>query len=219
MRAITIEESIRLMSLTQGSDINSSDDELEISENDSVEDLINVILLVNRMTKKNITPLLHTKDEYENAKRKALKYLAKKGLSKKEIDQKLNEGFVNEAFDVLTWSRKNLPKMIADDIEEAHEGGFGEKFQTSLLKIVNKEELLQWYNKNFEVGEIMESEVAEDHPWNQIYSKVENSIKNGIIDSEDKLESLIRFLIRHGEYNLAEDDIEDAAWAAWSDRS
>lgn len=136
---------------------------LEISADHSVEDLIELINSANRMLKKGIDPLLHTKSEYKKARKEALNTLKKKHkLSQKEIDSRLDEGFnkrifLGEAFDVLTWSRKNLSADIADQVEEAHEGGFGEKLQTSLLKVANKEELLQWYNRNFEVGEIQEA--------------------------------------------------------------
>jgi hypothetical protein len=138
-------------------------DSLEVSANHSIEDLVDLIHSADRMLKKELDPLLHTKAEYKKSRKDALAALKKQyKLSKKAIKSKLDESiniryFLNEAFDVLTWSSKHLPKAVAKDIEEAHEGGFGEKFQTSLLKVPNKDELLKWYNKNFEVGEIQEA--------------------------------------------------------------
>jgi len=136
--------------------------DLTVSANTSLEDLIDGVKSADRMLKKGIEPLLHSKKDYKKYRKDALAALKKNhNLSKKDIKDKLDESintrlFLNEAFDVLTWSRKHLPTEIADDIEETHEGGFGEKFQTSLLKILNKDELLKWYNKNFEVGIVNE---------------------------------------------------------------
>lgn len=136
--------------------------DLSVSANHSIEDLVDMVHSAERMLKKGVEPLLHTQADYKKSRKEALAALKKNHkLSKKEIKSKLDESvntrqFLNEVFDVLTWSTKHLPKAIARDIEEAHEGGMGEKFQTSLLKVMNKEELLKWYNKNFEVGDVNE---------------------------------------------------------------
>ena len=59
---------------------------------------------------------------------------------------------INESFDVLTWSKENLPKYIFNQIDRVHDGEEGKTKQTSLLKCANKEELMDWFNRNFELG-------------------------------------------------------------------
>lgn len=59
---------------------------------------------------------------------------------------------INEAFDVLTWSKKNLPKYIYTQVESVHDGAEGDAKQKSLLKVLNKDELMDWFNRNFELG-------------------------------------------------------------------
>ncbi|GAG03025.1 unnamed protein product [marine sediment metagenome] len=59
---------------------------------------------------------------------------------------------INETFDVLTWSKANLPKYIYTQIESVHDGAEGKSKQNSLLKVINKDELMDWFNRNFELG-------------------------------------------------------------------
>ena len=59
---------------------------------------------------------------------------------------------INESFDVLTWAEANLPKYIFAQIESVHDGTEGKAKQTSLLKVANKDELMDWFNRNFELG-------------------------------------------------------------------
>ena len=134
-------------------------DELRVNRSHSIEDLVDIIHSADVMLSSNIEPLLHTKAEYKEQKNRAIKALKKyHGLSSHEILDLVKESYqLNEAFDVLTWSRKNMDREMADNVEEAHEGGYGEKLQTSLLKIANKDELIDWFNKNFEYGRVEES--------------------------------------------------------------
>ena len=214
MKAITVKEA--MMSITAEQD--PYEDELIIPKDK--DGLINFVRSSDKMLHQDIEPLLHSKEEYLEAKGKALKIL--KFLFNinpddiEPVSEAINYMNIYEAFDVLTWSKKHMPEMIYKDIEEAHEGGLGEKFQKSLLKIVNKEELLQWYNKNFEVGQVNEEWSDQNH-WNRVFERTAKAVKEGYIDSEEKLEPFIKFLCRHGGYNLSEDDIEDAAWAGWEE--
>jgi len=59
---------------------------------------------------------------------------------------------VDNVFDVLTWSKRNLTDEIFKNIYGAHTGKFGEKVQTSLLKCQNKNDILKWHNRTFEIG-------------------------------------------------------------------
>ena len=59
---------------------------------------------------------------------------------------------INESFDVLTWSKENLPTYVFNQIDRVHDGEEGKTKQTSLLKCANKEELMDWFNSNFELG-------------------------------------------------------------------
>ena len=198
-------------------------DELVVSMDQTPEDLINLVHSADKMLGMGIEPLLHTKKEYKKAREKAMSILKTHyKLSREEIQDRLTEEelifSLHEAFDVLTWSRNKLPKTIADQIEETHEGGYGEKLQTSLLKVINKDELMKWYNKNFEVGEIHETELAKQHPWNQIFELVTNLVQRDKISSEKELEFLIESLINDSKWHGSEpDDIKDAAWAAYTE--
>jgi hypothetical protein len=198
-------------------------DELIVRDDQDVEELLSIINVSDHMLKPGINPILHTKDEYRKARKKAWRFLKRiHKMKDSEIEKALQENFgginkIMEAFDVLTWSKKNLPEVIAREIEEAHEGGYGEKLQKSLLKIANKDELLKWYNQNFEVGQIQEMEHAANHPWNQVYKRIFENKRQGLIKEEKHLQKLISFIQEHGNYNLSPDDIEDAAWAAWTD--
>lgn len=70
--------------------------------------------------------------------------------------------FINEVFDVLTWSKNNMEPAIYQNICDAHCGKYGEKVQKSLLKCQSKDDLLQWHNRTFEIGELHESETPDD---------------------------------------------------------
>lgn len=61
------------------------------------------------------------------------------------------------AFNVINWSIENLDTEVVTNIKKTHNGKFGEKLQKSLFKIMNKEDLLNWYNKKFEIGLVSES--------------------------------------------------------------
>jgi len=60
--------------------------------------------------------------------------------------------FINNVFDVLTWSKDHLPEDMYQNVSDAHKGKYGEKVQTSLLKCQNKDELIKWHNLKFEFG-------------------------------------------------------------------
>ena len=207
-----------------------SEADIKVSDNQTVEELLDIISSADRMTKDNIEPLLHSADEYKAAKKLATELLKKKHrLSQKEIDSKLNELYkgLNEHFDVLTWSRKKLPEEIANDVEEAHEGGFGEKLQTSLLKVANKEELLQWYNKNFEVGlkesiaftRSGDSKRSLDIGSNRFRNKIDEYDLEGIvelsgmIDKNAPISEVMEYMEENWDVEeLPEDEIETALY-------
>lgn len=66
---------------------------------------------------------------------------------------------LNEMFDILNWSKANLPKYVSDQIESVFDGNEGEAKQTSLLKVNSKNELIDWFNKNFELGALPPKEI------------------------------------------------------------
>ena len=59
----------------------------------------------------------------------------------------------------------------------------------------------------------------EDHPWNKIYNLVDDMAWNGRIKDEDQLRTIVGFWQDQNKFGLTADDIEDAAWAAWSDQN
>ena len=137
-------------------------DELVVTADQSIDELISMIQVADEMISHRKGFLPHPAPVYKKARAKALKYLkTTHHLTREEIQHALTEAKkeegekINEEFNVLVWSRKHLPPEVAEDIEKALDGEFGEDLEKSLLKAANnKEDLLTWYNKNFEVGEI-----------------------------------------------------------------
>ena len=131
--------------------------ELRVTAGDTMDELIHMVLTIDNMLKLHRDALPHPARLYKRARAKALEYLKKKyHLSRKEIQNALTEAEtgINESFNAVIWSKKHLPEEIAEHIEQSMNGDFGETFQKGVLKANNKQELLDWYNKNFEVGEI-----------------------------------------------------------------
>ncbi len=137
-------------------------DELVVTPDQSIDDLINMIQVSDEMLLHHRESLPHPAPVYKNARSKALKYLkTSHHLTREEIQDALTEAKkgkgekINEGFNALVWARKHLPSEVAEDIEKALDGEFGEDLEKGLLKAANnKEDLLTWYNKNFEIGEI-----------------------------------------------------------------
>lgn len=58
--------------------------------------------------------------------------------------------FRNES-ELIMYARKIYPSIIADDIEAAIDGYYGEEMQDTILLVKNSNELENWLNTNFEL--------------------------------------------------------------------
>lgn len=132
--------------------------ELIVSPNHSIDELINIIQVSNEMLLHHKKALPHSSNAYKKAKIKSMEYLETiHHLNKNEIEDLIDDkdDNVNESFTALLWAKKHLPAEVAEDIEKTLDGEFGEELTKKLLKASNnKEDLISWYNKNFEIGEI-----------------------------------------------------------------
>ena len=130
-----------------------------------------------------------------------------------------------EKYILHNWDNENPVKILIKDIKpaqdevtfEAPNGKDSEKveswFNLSKINKVSGENII--LKENLEHDRPIEA--ADDHPWNQVYKTILDKINKKRITNEDQLDKTIDIFKNLKKWPLSEDDIEDAAWAAWQD--